>query len=214
MKIPHSPRYCKSRFFAEREALANVTTREGTQGAKAPLQSGYFKRGMLNKLLSEGKKMRKFLTALVVVALIATSVLCVACNKDTEKPSAFDALKDLQAAGTIEMTYNESETGIFINTVTYDGLTMGDPANYMFAMLYINTEDESLIDLTGWMGSCEYNGEKFNPSGVGIDKIIYTEGMKLLIVYTVDNGAGVYVPAQGDALLFTLPNGVEKTTID
>ena len=56
MKIPHSPRYCKSRFFAEREALANVTTREGTQGAKAPLQSGYFKRGMLNKLLSEGKK--------------------------------------------------------------------------------------------------------------------------------------------------------------
>ena len=209
MKIPHSPRYCKSRFFAEREALANVTTREGTQGAMAPLQSGYFKYGMLNKLLSEGKKMRKFLTALVVVAILATSVLCVACQ--SFEGTAFEALSQMKEDGKIEMTYTGTPgTGVFLTTVTYDGFTMGDTG---YICLYINsTKDENLY-IDGFMASGTYKGETFNPS-VAIDKIVYEKGMKLLVVYTEPNSEGQYVPAKGEALLFTLPNKVEKVTLD
>ena len=164
--------------------------------------------------------MRKFLTALVVVALLATSVLLVACqNNDTSSFSYI--LNQMQKAGKIEMDCNKSQTGTFINSITYDGLKMGDPDAYQYVLLYINTNDEKLIDLSGWMGNYDYNGETFYPSGVGIDLLTYSAGMKLLVVYTAANTEGKYVPAAGDALLFTVSEDIsdkaklgETTTIE
>ena len=157
--------------------------------------------------------MRKFLTALVVVALIATSVLCVACNKDTEKPSAFDALKDLQAAGTIEMEYTESaEYGALISKITYDGLVMGDAG---YPMVYVNNR-KYRDDLQGMGNDYTYNGEEFYASKVGVSSIVFEDGMKILVVYTEEVNPGTYEYAvkAGSALLFTLPDGVEKVTLD
>ena len=213
MKIPHSPRYCKSRFFAEREALANVTTREGTQGAKAPLQSGYFKYGMLNKLLSEGKKMRKFLTALVVVAILATSVLCVACQNF--EGSGYDAFKQMKEDGKITFEASESEYGAFLNTVTFDSFTVAnDYVGGKYIGVFVNTDDEKVIDLTGMCDSVTYGGATFNYSGVGVDAITYEKGLKVLITLTEDVGNYHYAAVKGEALLFTLPNKVEKVTLD
>jgi len=157
--------------------------------------------------------MRKFLTALVVVALLATSILCAACAK-FEGESALDALNALQEKGKITLNVSETEYGTWLNSITYKDLKMGDPEKGLVPMLYININDAKVIDISGWMLTCDYKGETFYPSGVGIDGIPYTEGMKLLIVYTEPTAKGKYAVSKGDALLFTLPNKVEKTTID
>lgn len=155
--------------------------------------------------------MRKFLTALVVVALIATSVLCVACK--SFEGSAFEALQQLQKDGKIEMEYTESaEYGAYITKITYDGLTMGADG---YAMVYVNNKEYE--DEFHSMGNnYTYNGEEYYASKVGISSITYVKGMKILIVYTEEVNPGTYEFAvkAGPALLFTLPDGVEKVTLD
>ena len=159
--------------------------------------------------------MRKFLTALLIVAVLATSILCcVACQKEVAfEGSAFDALKALQEAGTITMEYTESaEYGAMISKITYDGLTMGDAG---WPMVYVN--DRDYRDEFQSMGNdYTFKGEEFYASNKGISSIVYKEGMKILIVYTeeVEPGPYTYGVKKGPAILFTLPNGVEKTTID
>ena len=225
MKIPHSPRYCKSRFFAEREALANVTTREGTQGAKAPLQSGYFKRGMLNKLLSEGKKMRKIIAILLLLVCLLTAIFMVGCEKKADpnggngtaafSGSVSEAFDLMKAAGTIDFTASTSSYGTFFTSVTYDGVTINnDNANGKYIGVFINTDDINLIDLYGTCDSVTYGGETFNYSGVGVDAIPYTAGLKVLIAFTVDVGNWHYTAVSGSALLFTLPDAAEKITLN
>jgi len=157
--------------------------------------------------------MRKILTALVVVALLATSVLCVACQGF--EGTAFEALTQLKDKGTIEMEYTGiAGTGVYLTKVAYDGLTMANNAStYQYICLYINSTNKDNLMIDPFMGAGTYKGETFNPS-VAIDKIVYEKGMKLLIVYTEANSEGKYVPAKGDALLFTLPDKVEKVTLD
>ena len=158
--------------------------------------------------------MRKFLTAFVVVALLATSILCVACQ--SFEGTAFEALSQLEEKGKIEMEYTGvAGTGVYLTKVAYDGLTMANNADtYQYICLYINSTNEDNLMIDEFMGAGSYKGETFNPS-VAIDKIVYEKGMKLLIVYTeYDAESGKYVPAKGDALLFTLPDKVEKVTLD
>ena len=158
--------------------------------------------------------MRKILTALVVVALLATTVLCVACQ--SFEGTAFEALTQLEEEGKIEMTYTGvAGTGVYLDSVKYDGLTMeNDNSKFQYICLYINSVNEDNFLNDGFMGPCTFKGETFEAS-VAIDKIVYEKGMKLLVVYsTYDSATGKYVPAKGDALLFTLPNKVEKVTLD
>ena len=162
--------------------------------------------------------MRKILTSLLIVAILATSVVCcVACQKGEtpESPSAFDSLKALSAAGTIEFGSKNSKYGTFLTSVTYDGVTIdNDAANGKYIGVFINTDDEKLIDVYGMCDSITYGEETFNYSGVGIDAIPYTEGLKVLIAFTVDVGNWHYAPVSGSALLFTLPETVEKITLN
>ncbi|HAE88431.1 MAG TPA: hypothetical protein DCG79_01005 [Clostridiales bacterium] len=159
--------------------------------------------------------MRKILTSLLIVAILATSVVCcVACQKDKAfEGSAFDAFKALKDAGTIEMEYTESaEYGAWISKITYDGLVMGDAG---YPMIYVNNR-KYRDELQGMGNDYTYNGEEFYASNVGVSSIVFEEGMKILVVYTeeVEPGTYTYAVKKGPALLFTLPNGVEKTTID
>ena len=157
--------------------------------------------------------MRKFLTALVVVTLLATTILCVACGFEG---TAFEALSQMKDKGTIDMEYTGvAGTGVFLIKVSYDGFTMANNDDtYQYICLYINSTNEDNLMIDEFMGPGEYDGETYNPS-VAIDKIVYEKGMKLLVVYTeYDAASGRYVPAKGDALLFTLPNKVEKVTLD
>ena len=158
--------------------------------------------------------MRKFLTALVVVALLATTVLCVACQ--SFEGTAFEALSQLEEDGKIEMAYTGVPgTGVYLTEVTYDGLTMkNDYLSAQYICLYIYSENEDNYLNDAFMGSYTFKGKHYEAS-VAIDKIVYEKGMKLLIVYTTyDAASNQYVPAAGDALLFTLPNKVEKVTLD
>ena len=128
--------------------------------------------------------------------------------------TVFDAFTQLKTKGTIDWSYTTSEPyGAFISEITYDGLTMGGSAGY--AMVYVN--DVEYRDEFQSMGNdYSYKGEMFYASTKGISFITYKEGLKVLILYTepVAPGPYTYAPKQGDALLFTLPDGVEKTTID
>ena len=158
--------------------------------------------------------MRKILTALVVVALLATSILCVACQ--SFEGTAFEALDQLADEGKIEMDYTGVPgTGVYLTKVSYDGLTMeNDYINGKYICLYIKSTNEENYLNDPFMGSYEFKGKHYEASNA-IDKIVYEKGMKLLIVYTTFNSAtNQYVPAAGDALLFTLPNKVEKVTLD
>ena len=155
--------------------------------------------------------MRKFLTALLIVTLLATAVLCVACK--SFEGSAFEALKQMQEDGKIEMEYTESEQyGAFITKITYDGFTMGDTG---YAMVYVN--NKAYEDEFHSMGNnYTYNGEEFYASKEGISNITYEKGMKILIVYTecINPETYEYAVAKGSGLLFTLPDKVEKVTLD
>ena len=157
--------------------------------------------------------MRKFLTALVVVALLATSILCVACQK-FEGESAFDALKQLDEKGKIELAYNEG-VDIFFTSVKYKDVTIAnDDATGKYIGIFINSDDEALQDPYGMCDSFEYDGETFNYSGVAINKIPYSKGLKIIIALTEDVGNWHYAAVKDTALLFTLPDGVKKTTLN
>ena len=158
--------------------------------------------------------MRKFLTALLVVALLATAVLCVSCK--SFEGTALEAFEQMKNDGKIEYEY----AGGMLTKVTYDGLTIGnvipnDYINSKYPMLYVNLEEYAMAPSgMGYdMDNYTYQGELFYPAGVGLGDLVYKKGMKLLVLYTEATATG-YGPAKGDALLFTLPDGVKKTTID
>ena len=152
--------------------------------------------------------MRKILTALVIVALLATAVLCVSCK--SFEGTALEAFEQMKNDGKIEYEY----AGGLLNKVTYDGLTIGDIASYKYPMLYVNLEEYEMAPSDGFsMDRYTYKGETFYPAGVGLADLAYKKGMKLLVLYTEATATG-YGPAKGDALLFTLPDGVQKTVID
>ena len=157
--------------------------------------------------------MRKFLTALLVVTLLAISILFVACQK-FEGESAFDALKQLEEKGKIKLQYDEG-VDIFFTSVKYKDVTLAnDNAAGKYIGIFINSDDEALQDPYGMCDSFEYDGEKFNYSGVAINKIPYTEGLKVIIALTEDVGNWHYAAVKDTVLLFTLPNGVKKTALN
>ncbi|MBQ7713054.1 MAG: hypothetical protein IJT69_04485 [Clostridia bacterium] len=157
--------------------------------------------------------MRKFLTALVVVALLATSILCVACQNF--EGSVYDAFKQMKEDEKISFEASESEYGAFLNTVTYDSLTVAnDYVGGKYIGVFVNTDDVKVIDVTGMCDSVSFGGETYNYSGVGVNAIPYEKGLKVLITLTEDVGNYHYAAVKGEALLFTLPNKVEKVTLD
>ena len=155
--------------------------------------------------------MRKILTSLLIVAILATSVVCCVACKSFEG-TALEAFEQMQKDEKIE--YEMSADNTMLYKVTYDGLSIGDVPNYKYPMLYVNLEEYAMAPSADFsMDNYTYNGETFYPSGVGIGDLVYKKGMKLLVVYTEATATG-YGPAKGDALLFTLPDEVKKTTID
>ena len=129
--------------------------------------------------------------------------------------SVSEALALMKTAGTIQYEANTSDYGTFLTTVTYDGLTINnDNSHGKYIGVFINTDDEHLIDLYGTCDSVQYGNETFNYSGVGVDAIPYSAGLKVLIAFTVDAGNWHYTAEKGQVLLFTLPDKVEKVTLD
>ena len=129
--------------------------------------------------------------------------------------SAYDALKQLRTAGTIQFDASESTYGAFLNSISYSGVTIANNnATGKYIGVFINTDDVNLIDLYGTCDSVTYGGETYNYSGVGIDAIPYKEGLKVLIALTEDAGNYHYAAVRGSILVFDLPYGVEAKTLN
>ena len=171
--------------------------------------------------------MRKIIAILLLLACLLTAVFMVGCDKKAEtvntttagtpafSGSVSEALALLKNAGTISYEASTSSYGTFLTTITYDGVTINnDNANGKYIGVFINTDDVKLIDLYNTCDPVVFGNETFNYSGVGIDSIPYTEGLKVLIAFTVDAGNWHYTAEKGQVLLFTLPATIEKVTLD
>ena len=143
--------------------------------------------------------MKKIIAILLLLACLLTAIFMVGCEKKQEPSggngtaafsgSVSEAFDLMKTAGTIDFTASTSSYGTFLTSVTYDGVTINnDDANGKYIGVFINTDDVNLIDLYGMCDPVTYGGETFNYSGVGVDAIPYTEGLKVLIAFTVDAG--------------------------
>ena len=124
----------------------------------------------------------------------------------------FEASDDTYSVTSFWCDEEHMKRCLGISKNTYDGLVMGDAG---YPMIYVNNR-KYRDELQGMGNDYTYNGEEFYASNVGVSSIVFEEGMKILVVYTeeVEPGTYTYAVKKGPALLFTLPNGVEKTTID
>ena len=160
--------------------------------------------------------MRKFLTALLVVTLLAATVLCCVGCKEKVEGSALELMDKLAADGKIvfEHSYNDQYQSETIVKVSVGDTTIQDDytAN-SYLTYYANLDDKDYADYT--VDPITFKGEKYYLTAVTLEKIPYSEGLKILFVQTVWSGDFSSSAVSKDkAILISLPNGAEATTLN
>lgn len=161
--------------------------------------------------------MRKILTSLLIVAILATSVVCcVACQKDKVVDSALDVLDKLAADGTIvfEHSFNEQYQSESIIKVSIGDTTIeNDYAANSYLTYYVNIDDVDYVDYT--VDPITYEGETFYLAGTTLEKIPSCDTLKILFVQTIWNGEFTSSEVGKDkAILISLPNEAKATTLN
>ena len=161
--------------------------------------------------------MRKILISSVLLVCVIAAALFVGCSQsDPVQNSALEMMDKLAAKETIvfEHEYNENYKSETIIKVTVDNTTIeNDYGANSYLTYYANLDDINYIDYT--VDPIQYEGETYRLTAVTLEKIPYTEGLKILFVQTVwagDFSSSAVSPDK--AILITLPDGAKATSLN
>ncbi|HCU56404.1 MAG TPA: hypothetical protein DIC18_03625 [Clostridiales bacterium] len=160
--------------------------------------------------------MRKFLIVSVLLACLIATVAFAGCSQDPVENSALEMMDKLAANGTIvfEHEYNATYKSESVIRVTVDNTTIeNDNGANSYLTYYANLDDIKYIDYT--VDPIQYNGETYRLTAVTLEKIPYTQGLKILFVQTVwemDWSSSHVSPDK--AILISLPDGAEATDLN